>query len=88
MRRFNANPEHKIKHLEHLKNINANPEIQAKRLERLKIYTSTISHGVSVLDSQTNETNYYSSMYEAAIAIGVSKSTIGNAFRKKGEYSV
>ena len=48
-----------------------------KRLERIHAIRS---HRVSVLDSLTNETSVYPSIREAAKGIGVSKSSISQAF--------
>ena len=66
----------------HFKGLRAKPEIQAKRLERIHAIRS---HRVSVLDSQTNETSVYPSIREAAKGIGVSKSSISQAFIRLSE---
>ena len=75
---LNSSPEHK----EQLKRLHANPEIQAKRLERTR---AKLSHPVSVLDSLNNETTVYSSVSEAAQAIGVTRASISLAFKRKGD---
>lgn len=84
----NSSPEHQAKRLENLNRLHQNPEYQAQRLEHLNHLHSIQSHQVFVLDTLTNETIVYSSINEAARAIEVSKDTIGNAFRRKGESSV
>ena len=82
---LNANPEIQAKRLEHLKNLNANSELKAKRLERIN---EVQAHQVSVLDSQTDETNVYPSIRDAAKAIEVSAQAISQGFKRKGETSI
>jgi fatty acid-binding protein DegV len=59
----------------------------AKRIERIH---AVRSHGVSVLDSLTNETSVYLSIREAARARGGGNSSINTAFKRltEGESTV
>jgi group I intron endonuclease len=92
-----ANPEFRTKqieqskiynlsqaHQEHLKKLNSSQEHQ----EHLKRIWSLISHQVEVLDTLTNETTVYTSISEAARAIGVSHASISAAFKRQKEKGV
>lgn len=74
------------------------PEQEARRLELLKIHNSSEkmkehlkslhiiqSQKVEVLDTFNNETKIYPSIGEAALSIGIHKSTIGKAFGSQKE---
>ncbi len=88
------------KQLEHWKNLLANPEEQARRLEHIKrIHLSnkgrarpegagTPSVSIEVLDTLTDQITVYTSISEAARAIGVGKSSIGIAFKRQEEKGV
>ncbi len=92
-----ANPEFRTKqieqskiynlsqaHQEHLKKLNSSQEHR----EHLKRIWSLISHQVEVLDTLTNETTVYTSISEAARAIGVSHASISAAFKRQKEKGV
>lgn len=83
LKTHNTNPES----IARLKRIHADSEIQAKRLERIR---AVRAHQVSVLDTLTNETSFYTSLREAAKAIELSKNSINQAFSRlpEGESSV
>ena len=87
LKSLNANPAIKAKNLERLQNISKNPELEAKRLENLKNYNESISQCLEVLDKKTNEIQEYTSIGEAAKAIGVTTGggAIVHAFKRKKE---
>jgi len=73
------------KHQEHLKRLNLSPEHQ-EHLKRIQLQRST---SVVVLDMLNNEKTVYTSIREAARAIGVTHNSIYQAFKSKpGESSV
>jgi group I intron endonuclease len=97
----NLTPEKQAKRLEHadarhdslvprlrvpriLKRLHSSPE-HKEHLNRLNLLQSK---KVEVLDSQNNETTIYSSLSEAAIAIGVAQGSISNAFKRRGDSTV
>lgn len=94
LKHLNQNPEFKAKRLEQLKVLNSSKE-QLEHLKRLHENLAIILKGcakpprsgrpsvcIKVLDSLTNETTIYSSISEAARAIGVSQAAISKAFKK------
>jgi group I intron endonuclease len=101
LKRIHQNPEYQAKRLEHadarhdslvprlrvpriLKRLHSSPE-HKEHLNRLNLLQSK---KVEVLDSQNNETTIYSSLSEAAIAIGVAQGSISNAFKRRGDSTV
>lgn len=88
------------KQLEHWKNLQANPEEQARRSEHIKRINlsnkgrarpdgaGTPSVSIEVLDTLTDKITVYTSISEAARAIGVGKSSIGMAFKRQEEKGV
>jgi group I intron endonuclease len=88
------------KQLEHWKNLHANPEEQARRSEHIKRINlsnkgrprpegaGTPSVSIEVLDTLTDQITVYTSISEAARAIGVGKSSIGMAFKYQEEKGV
>ena len=88
--------EQKAKHREHLARLNLRPE-QKEHLKRLNLSQKGRARpegagkpniSIEVFDSLNNETTIYSSIREAAIGIGVDRSSISNAFKLKGESTV
>lgn len=86
---------------ERIKIINADPVVKAKQIEHLKIYSesnvhkehlkrihSLNSHQVEVFDSLTNEITAYSSITEAARAIGCSNAAISKTLKHQKEKGV
>ena len=86
---------------EQLKKINVDADIQAKRLAKLKIYNSSsknlehlrrvhesLSHGVEVLDLETNEKTVYPSIREAARSIDYDSGQISRALNRQKEKGV
>lgn len=97
LKRLHDNPEFKAKNLEHLKRLHADSELKAKRLEQLKVINASKKGcakpegsgrpnvSIEVLDTLNNETTIYSSISEAAQAIGVNKGSISKAFKRNGD---
>ena len=86
---------------ERIKILNADPVVKAKQIEHLKISNksnvhkehlkrihSLNSHQVEVFDSLTNEATAYSSITEAARAIGCSKVAISKTLKHQKEKGV
>jgi group I intron endonuclease len=80
-------PEQKANNLEHLKIHNSSPEQREKSRERLLEYNKSKGQVVEVLDTISNETTLYSTILQAAEAIGCVHGTIllaDKAFKEKG----
>jgi group I intron endonuclease len=80
-------PEQKANNLEHLKINNSSPEQREKSRERLLEYNKSKGQVVEVLDTISNETTLYSTIRQAAEAIGCVHGTIllaDKAFKEKG----
>jgi group I intron endonuclease len=96
LKNLHANPEFIAKRLEHLKRLHssANHKEHIKRLAisnlgRAKPEGSgRPSVSIKVLDTLTNQTTVYPSISEAAGAIGVTHSSISNAFKRKGDSAI
>lgn len=73
--------EHKAKLLDHLKSHNSSEEQREKSRKRLLDYNKSKGKKVEVLDTLKNETTFYSSIREAAQAIGCVHSTIQTAVK-------
>ena len=80
-------PEQKANNLEHLKIHNSSTEQREKARERLLEYNKSKGQVVEVLDTISNETTLYSTILQAAEAIGCVHGTIllaDKAFKEKG----
>ena len=100
LKNLHANPEYQANRLKQLKKLHQNPEYKAKRLEQLKRLNLSqrgrtrpegagiSSVSIEVIDTLTNQTTVYPSISEAALAIGVGKSSIGMAFKRQEEKGV
>jgi group I intron endonuclease len=80
-------PEQKANNLEHLKIHNSSTEQREKSRERLLEYNKSKGQVVEVLDTISNETTLYSTILQAAEAIGCVHGTIllaDKAFKEKG----
>lgn len=79
--------EQKVKLLEHLKKHNSSEEQINRSRERLLEYNKLKGQSVEVLDTVNDETSFYSSIRQAAEAIGCVHGTIllaDKAFKEKG----
>jgi group I intron endonuclease len=83
----NWSPEQRVKLLEHLKYHNSSPEQKEKSRKNILEYNLSRSHSVEVFDTINKETLNFSSIREAAKAIGCVHGTImkvDKAFKETG----
>lgn len=84
-RRLNWTEEQKAKILSHLKNHNTSADQREKSRQRMIEYNKSKGISVEILDTKTNEVSSYSSLRQAAEALGCVHRTILLAEKSKKE---